>query len=109
MKNITYKSGFPNFFSDFACVLDVVRDENIIEDGSCLDLPEVESDCADFVSFVDFRIGLIFRVVDFRMYPWSLVVGVVNLLWFPLALQYTTSVSFKTPEYSNAQCLLFIF
>lgn len=53
-------------------MLGVVRDENVVEDGSGLHLPQVESDAADFLPVVQFRVGLVVGVVNLGVNPGSL-------------------------------------
>lgn len=68
----SYQSWFPDLLADFLGVLGVVRDENVVEDGSGLHLPQVESDAADFLPVVQFRVGLVVRVVNLGVNPGSL-------------------------------------
>lgn len=49
-------------------------------------LPQVQSNHANAVVFVNLRIGGVLRVVDFGMDPLSLVGGVADLFGLPLAL-----------------------
>lgn len=57
----------------------VVGDENVIENGARLDLPQIETDRSDLLAQIELGVGGIFGIVDFRVLPDSLEVGVVNL------------------------------
>lgn len=50
-------------------------------------LPQIQAENANAVELVDGGIGAVFGVIDLRVHPGSFVVGVVNLLGFPLALR----------------------
>lgn len=50
-------------------------------------LPQIKSKSTNVIVGVQFVIFRILWVVDLRMDPFALVVGVVNLLGFPFALQ----------------------
>lgn len=50
-------------------------------------LPQIQTENTDFIKLVDLGVWAVLGVVDLRVHPDSFVVGVVNLLWFPLSLQ----------------------
>lgn len=50
----------------------VIGDENIVEDGTRFNLPQVEASNADFVVFAERGVGRVVWVVDFRVDPDSL-------------------------------------
>lgn len=68
----TYESDSPNFFSYLSRVCNIVGDENIVEDGSSLDLPQVKSYRANLVPFVQLGVLFVFGVVNLRVHPWAL-------------------------------------
>merc|ERR1719495_835896 len=78
----------PEIFSVLLGCSRVVRDDEIVEDCSRLDLPQVEPD--DTVLRVLGNslgiFGIVLGVINLRVNPWSLVVGVVNLLGLPFSL-----------------------
>lgn len=82
-----YKGGFPDIFSEFACDLQVISDQNVIENGTRFNLPQVKTDSTDLVTLVQLGIGRVFGINDLRMDPWSFVVGIVDLFWFPFTLK----------------------
>jgi len=73
--------GLPKLFADLLGFSWVVSDQNIIEDGSGLDLPQVESDLADLVVFAQFLcgVGVELWVRDHGVNPFALVGWIVNL------------------------------
>lgn len=91
----TYNGRFPDFFADFACNFWVIGNENIIKDGTRFNLPQIETNGADLISFVQLGIRRVLRVIDLWMDPWSLIIWIVNLFWFPFALKepYSSSKS----------------
>lgn len=50
-------------------------------------LPQIQPDNSDIVKLVDLRVGVVVGIVDLGVHPDSFVVGVIDLLWFPLSLQ----------------------
>jgi hypothetical protein len=50
-------------------------------------LPEIQAQHSKVVISIDTGIWEVLRVVNFRVDPGALVIGVVNLPWLPLALQ----------------------
>ena len=70
-------------------LLEAVGDEDVVEDGTRLDLPQLEADVGASVSGAH---GLhavvvgVFGVGDHGMLPWSLVVRIVDHLGLPLPL-----------------------
>merc|ERR1719322_1098126 len=79
----------PCLLSDLLGVLSVVGDEDVVEDGAALDLPEVEADGAELLVLSDLLdvVGVVLRVGDHGVDPLALVVGVVDLPGLPLALE----------------------
>ena len=79
----------PDLLSNSLGLLDVVGDENVVEDGSRLDLPQVEADLADLVVLAQFLGGfrLELGIVDHGVDPLALVSGVVDLAGLPLTLE----------------------
>merc|ERR1719499_151574 len=79
----------PCLLSDLLGVLGVVGDEDVVEDGAALDLPEVEADGAELLVLADLLdvVGVVLRVGDHGVDPLALVVGVVDLPGLPLALE----------------------
>jgi hypothetical protein len=47
----------------------IVRDEQVIKDGTRFHLPQVKTSDANFIEFTNCGVGGVFRVVDFRMNP----------------------------------------
>mmetsp|Transcript_16712 Transcript_16712/g.33787 ORF Transcript_16712/g.33787 Transcript_16712/m.33787 type:complete len:415 (+) Transcript_16712:148-1392(+) len=68
-------------------LLDAVRDDKVVEDGSRLHLPEVESNSSEILVLVDGVIISVFRVRNHRMNPWALVVRVLDPLCLPRTLE----------------------
>ena len=70
-------------------MLRVVGDENVVEDGAALDLPQVETDRAELFVLADLLrlVGVVLGVGDHGVDPLALVAGVVNLPRLPLALE----------------------
>merc|ERR1719312_2217567 len=68
--------------------VDIVGDQEVVKDGARLDLPQIETDGAEIL--VDTQIGLlscvIVGVVDLSWFPLSLVVWVVDHGWLPFAI-----------------------
>lgn len=50
-------------------------------------LPQIKSNHSNVVKFVNGAIRRVVRVVNFRMHPVALVVGIINLLWLPFSLK----------------------
>merc|ERR1719495_2489550 len=78
----------PEIFSVLLGCSRVVCDDEIVEDCSRLDLPQVEPDNT-VLRVLGNRLGIfgiVLGVINLRMNPWSLVVGVVNLLGLPFSL-----------------------
>merc|ERR1719323_779783 len=78
----------PSFFTNFLSFFNVISDQNVVKDGTRLDLPQIETDFADFIKLGNVLgiVSVVFRVVDFGMDPFSFVVWVINLSWFPFSL-----------------------
>lgn len=68
--------------------LNVVRDQDIVEDGAGLNLPQIEAQSADLLAQVQFVVSHILGISDLGMLPGALVVRVVQLLRLPLALVF---------------------
>merc|ERR1719499_3088420 len=79
----------PCLLSDLLGVLGVVGDEDVVEDGAALDLPEVEADGAELLVLADLLdvVSVVLGVGDHGVDPLALVVGVVDLPGLPLALE----------------------
>merc|ERR1719322_1410711 len=79
----------PCLLSDLLGVLGVVGDEDVVEDGAALDLPEVKADGAELLVLADLLdvVGVVLWVGDHGVDPLALVVGVVDLPGLPLALE----------------------
>merc|ERR1719499_631177 len=62
-------------------LLGVGGDEDVVEDGAALDLPEVEADGAELLVLADLLdvVGVVLGVGDHGVDPLALVVGVVDL------------------------------
>merc|ERR1719499_2424506 len=73
----------PCLLSDLLGVLSVVGDEDVVEDGAALDLPEVEADGAELLVLADLLdvVGVVLRVGDHGGHPLAvhLVVPVLGL------------------------------
>merc|ERR1719323_2005976 len=78
----------PSFFTNFLSFFNVISDQNVVKDGTRLDLPQIETDFADFIKLGNVLsiISIVFGVVDFGMDPFSFVVWVIDLSWFPFSL-----------------------
>merc|ERR1719474_640705 len=63
----------------------VVGDHHVVEDGSRLDLPQIEANLAVLGVLADVLgiIRVVLTVVDLRVHPGALVVRIVNLPWLP--------------------------
>merc|ERR1719322_1083689 len=84
----------PCLLSDLLGVLSVVGDEDVVEDGAALDLPEVEADGAELLVLSDLLdvVGVVLRVGDHGVDPLALVVGVVDHGGLPLAVHLVVPV-----------------
>jgi len=60
-------------------LVEIIGDEDVVKDGSRLDLPEIETDSADGGVPVNLSVGLVLGVVDLWVDPRSLVCWVVDL------------------------------
>merc|ERR1719323_2917578 len=80
----------PSFFTNFLSFFNVISDQNVVKDGTRLDLPQIETDFADFIKLGNVLsiISIVFGVVDFGMDPFSFVVWVINLSWFPFSVHF---------------------
>jgi hypothetical protein len=67
-------------------VVEVVSDEDIVEDGAGLDLPQLEANVLQIVEAVDLEVGRVIRVVDLWRMPCTLVVGVFDAAGLPRTL-----------------------
>ena len=54
------------------------------ERGVCSNLPQVQTDDSKVLVSIEELVCLVLWVGDLRVHPLSLVVGVVNLSWFPV-------------------------
>merc|ERR1711868_87673 len=78
----------PGLFTNFLGFFNIISDQNVVKNGTRLDLPQIETDFADFIEFAKILciISVVFGVVDLRVDPFSFVVWVINLSWFPFSL-----------------------
>merc|ERR1711963_819346 len=78
----------PSFFTNFLGFFNIISDQNVVKDGTRLDLPQIKADFADFIKLGNVLgiISIVFGVVDFGVDPFSFVVWVINLSWFPFSL-----------------------
>merc|ERR1719474_355542 len=80
----------PQLLSRLLSLSRIVGDEQVVENGTRLDLPQVEADLAEFVVLAEiFRvISIVLRIVNLRMHPGALVCRIVDLARLPLALVF---------------------
>merc|ERR1719483_1386791 len=76
-------SGFKNSISLFLCDGFIISDKNVVENGSCLDLPDFHSNVFKITTLINVRHGNPIWVINFWVFPFSLIFGVVNFLWSP--------------------------
>merc|ERR1719264_225006 len=84
----------PQSLAGSLCLSRVVCDHHVVEDGARLDLPQVEADLAALCVFADVLgvIRVVLWVVDLRVHPWALVVGVVDHRWLPFSVHLIVPV-----------------
>merc|ERR1712217_499970 len=75
---------FLPFFREAVSLRHIISNNNVVEDGPTLNLPEIEADEAEVRILVDSIIILVFRVCDFLRFPESLIGRVRNSLGEPL-------------------------
>mmetsp|Transcript_10972 Transcript_10972/g.40862 ORF Transcript_10972/g.40862 Transcript_10972/m.40862 type:complete len:233 (+) Transcript_10972:505-1203(+) len=68
------------------CIINRVRNQNVVKDGSSLNLPQLKSSPVQVVILVQLVIRLVIRVVNHFCLPFSLVCWVVNHSWAPFSL-----------------------
>merc|ERR1719408_203036 len=81
--------GVEGLICELLGLLDRVRDDDVVKDRARLHLPKFEANVfALLATRVELLVILEIRVVDLRVHPLTLVLGVVNLLRLPLTLEF---------------------
>merc|ERR1719375_1413849 len=84
-------------FGEFISFGFVISDDDVVEDGTTLHLPEIKTDEAEVCVFVDTVIILEFRVVNLPGCPHTLVSRVGDALYKPLALEIWIVLHWSLP------------
>merc|ERR1719230_1797771 len=71
---------------EHVCLSHIIRDDDVVEDGAALHLPQVETDESEIGIPVDIVVVLVFRVRDFLCLPHPFVSWVGDALHGPLTL-----------------------
>merc|ERR1719232_2408479 len=80
--------GPPGLITNPLSLLNIIRDQNVVKNRTRLDLPQVETNLANFVVFAEILgvVRVVVGVLDLGVDPLALVLGVVDLAGFPFAL-----------------------
>merc|ERR1712227_714925 len=80
----------PGFVSDLFGFFGIIGDQNVIENGTGLDLPQIETNFANLVIFAQLfgLISIVFGILNFGVHPFAFVLRVINLTGFPFSLVF---------------------